>query len=314
MVSVVVPAYNEERAIGGVLEELRSVVAKIPYRSEIIVVDDGSRDGTVAAVSALDGVRLIRNPVNLGYGHSLMRGIAASQGDIIAICDGDGSYDPGILKELLEQTRLGADHAIAQRTGPESRRPWLRRLAYRWLCQYVAGQRVPDANSGLRVFRRRLYEEVAADLCLGFSFTTSLTLASLMSGYIVVYVGMPYRSRIGRSHVRLRDILRTGQYLFQLIAAYNPVKLFLPLVVGVGLMSLGSFGAAIVAGGAWAVTGILLAAASILLVGLAANAYTVSRASAGPIRVARVLRRSPAEEPEGHTATDQVRDSGGAAL
>jgi polyisoprenyl-phosphate glycosyltransferase len=282
--SLIIPAYNEGRAIADVIAELRAVLAQIPLESELVVVDDGSTDDTAAVVAALAGVRLVSNPINLGYGHSIMRGIAASQGELLAICDADGSYDPSVLPELVKQTQRGVDHAIARRTGPHFERTWIRRYAYRWLCQYVAGRGVPDANSGLRVFRRNLYEHVSADLCLGFSFTTSLTLASLMAGHIVAFTTMPYRARVGSSHVRVRDILRTTQYLFQLVAAYNPVKLFLPLILATALGALASFGVALLDGAIWAGVGSVLLASSLLLLGLAAHAYVVSRAAAGPIR------------------------------
>jgi glycosyltransferase involved in cell wall biosynthesis len=290
MLSIVVPAYNEARAISGVIAELRAALDQIPLQSEIVVVDDGSTDDTAAVVAALSGVCLVSNPVNLGYGHSIMRGIAAAQGDLIAICDADGSYDPSALAELCVQIQRGVDHAIAQRTGPHFERTWIRRFAYRWLCQYVAGRHVPDANSGLRIFRRSLYENVSADLCRGFSFTTSLTLASLMAGHIVIFSAMPYRARVGTSHVRARDMLRTAQYLFQLVAAYNPVKLFLPLILATALGGLACFGLAL-SDGIWAAAGAVLLASSVLLLGLAAHAYVVARAAAGPIRGRPVARR-----------------------
>jgi len=284
LLSVIMPAYNEGPALVDVIAELRAALSQIPLQSEIIVVDDGSTDDTAAVVASQSGVRLVSNPINLGYGHSIMRGIAVSQAALFAICDADGSYDPSVLPELVKQTQRGVDHAIARRTGPHFERTWIRRYAYRWLCQYVAGRSVPDANSGLRVFRRCLYENVSADLCLGFSFTTSLTLASLMAGHIVAFSTMPYRARVGSSHVRVRDILRTTQYLFQLVAAYNPVKLFLPLILVTGLGALASFGLALLDGAIWAAAGAVMLASSLLLLGLAAHTYVVSRAAAGPIR------------------------------
>ena len=282
---MVVPAFNEEDGIVGVLDGLKAALSDLDCASEIIVVDDGSRDRTAERASTASGVLILRNPVNLGYGHSLMRGIAAARGDLIAISDADASYPPTCLRDLLTLMEKGADHAIGMRTGQHIKRPWLARSIYRRLCGYVVGMQVPDANSGLRVFRREVAENLRGDLCLGFSFTTSLTLASIMSGYVVAFSEIPYGRRTGKSHVRFRDVLRTAQYLFQLIAVYNPLKLFLPLVVLSGLLSGLAFLLAVLGGAApAALLGIALGGMTIVMVGLAALAYIASRVGSPPVQ------------------------------
>jgi glycosyltransferase involved in cell wall biosynthesis len=276
--SVIVPAYNESSGIGAVLTDLKRELSVLPLDAEIVVVDDGSTDETAARAGCVEGVRLLRNPVNLGYGHSLLRGITAARGDLIAICDADGSYKAAALQPLLRLVDKGVDHAIGLRTGPNIRRPWVARSVYRWLCGYVVGCRVPDANSGLRVFRREVAEAVRGDLCRGFSFTTSLTLASIMCGYVVAFTEIPYERRVGRSHVRFRDVLRTSQYLFQLIAAYNPVKLFLPLVLASAFLSLVALAVAMRPGGSMALIGAIgISSVTLMMIGLGAHAYIVSR-------------------------------------
>lgn len=283
VLSVVVPAYNEGRAIVPVLQNLQAVLERLPIPTEIVVVNDGSRDDTADKVRSVPGVRLVENPVNLGYGHSLIRGYSAAEGELLAMIDADGTYSPDVLVTLYDMIAKGADHAIGQRTGKNFQRLWSKRHIYRWLCQYVTGQRVPDANSGLRIFRRELLESLRGDLCLGFSFTTSLTLSSMMSGYVVTNTPMPYDVRVGRSHVRTRDVLRTMQYLFQLIAVYNPLKLFLPFVLLAFLVG--------IAGAVYGVTqasanGFLLAVLMLgtmfLLIGQAAQAYIHSRVGLYP--------------------------------
>jgi glycosyltransferase involved in cell wall biosynthesis len=284
VVSVVVPAYNEAQSIAGVVRDLQAAVRLLPCPAELIVVDDGSQDDTSARAAAVRGVRVLRNPVNLGYGHSLMRGVAAARGGLIAICDADGTYPAHALVRLHEHIQKGVDHAIGARTGAHLSGRWLSRAVYRWLCGYVVGCRVPDANSGLRIFRRELVERLRGDLCRGFSFTTSLTLASVMSGYVIAFEEIPYERRTGRSHVRLRDTLRTAQYLFQLIAVYNPIKLFLPVVAASALLALSAGLAGYT--GAWAAGGLaaaVLAATTLLLVGLAGHAYILSRTGLPPL-------------------------------
>jgi glycosyltransferase involved in cell wall biosynthesis len=297
LLSVIVPAYQEAASIEAVTRDLSRVLRELPCPTELIVVDDGSRDGTAIYASQVPGVRVVRNPINLGYGHSLLRGLAVARGDLIGICDADGSYPAEAMPRLVARLQEGVDHAIGVRTGVHIRDRWLARQIYRWLCGYVVGCRVPDANSGLRVFRREIVDRLRADLCRGFSFTTSLTLASLMAGYVVAFEEIPYDRRVGRSHVRFRDTLRTAQYLFQLIALYNPIKLFLPLV---GIAAALAASAFIVAGlGIWsqaALAGSLMTAVALLLVGLAAHAYIVSRvglASSPPPSVYDKDVRSP---------------------
>jgi len=283
--SIVIPAYNEGAAIRDVLERLLHALEPIGDRStvEVVVVDDASKDDTAEKVRAVPGVRLISNPVNLGYGHTLLRGIAAARADVIGIIDADGTYPPEAIPGLFELICKGADHAIGGRTGKNFQRLWSLRHYYRWLCRYVVGQHVPDANSGLRLFRRTLVENLRGDLCLGFSFTTSLTLASIMSGYVVTFTPIAYDRRVGRSHVRPRDILRTLQYLFQLIALYNPLKFFLPLVVACLCSAVIAFGYGLYLeriGGM--ISGVVMLATTFMLTGLAGHAYIVSRIGVRP--------------------------------
>jgi glycosyltransferase involved in cell wall biosynthesis len=103
LVSIVVPAYNEAATI----EEVLRRVSAVPFRTEVIVVDDGSTDGTADLVAAVDGVRLIRRPQNAGKGAAVRDGIAATTGAIVLIQDADLEYDPKDLPKLLEPLREG---------------------------------------------------------------------------------------------------------------------------------------------------------------------------------------------------------------
>lgn len=284
LLSIVVPARDEGQAIGSVLQALSAALAGLPCATEIVVVDDASSDDTAVRANAVAGVRVIVNPVNLGYGHSLLRGITAAQGDVIGITDGDGSYPASEIPALLELIVRGADHAIAERTGEHFRSHFALRHFYRLLCGYVVGQRVPDANSGLRLFRRELVESLRGDLCRGFSFTTSLTLASILGGWVVVFRPVVYGRRTGRSHVRLHDFLRTLQYLFQLIAVYNPLKLYLPLVLTSALLTVLALGYALLLDRAvGGISAVVLSATTLVLIGISALAYIVSRVGLYPM-------------------------------
>jgi glycosyltransferase involved in cell wall biosynthesis len=282
LLSIVVPARDEEASIGAVLDEIQPMRSELGCDSEVIVVDDGSRDATAERAAAHQGVRLLRNPISLGYGASILRAVSAARGSLIAITDADGTYPVSEVPRLLAMIRSGVDHAIGCRTGLAMRRLRLVRAIYRHLCGYVVGTEVPDANSGLRICRRAIIEELRGDLCFGFSLTTSLTLASLMRGYVVAFADIPYRRRVGRSHVRFRDVLRTAQYLVQLIAVYNPIKLFVPLIAA----SLGTavIAAVVAAAGVWNggfLAAVVMLATALLLVGLGALTYVVSRVGRG---------------------------------
>ncbi|MCC6572381.1 MAG: glycosyltransferase family 2 protein [Planctomycetes bacterium] len=288
--SLVIPARNEEAAIERVLGEFKTALAALGVCSEIIVVDDASTDQTAARATLVAGVRVIKNPRNLGYGHSLLRGMEVARGRYFAIADADGTYPPASLATLWKLINDGADHAIGRRTGDNLTEHFGMRMIYRWLCNYVAGEDVPDANSGLRIMDRRIVEELRGDLCRGFSFTTSLTLASLLSGWVVAFAPIPYSKRVGKSHVRrLRDALRTAQYLVQIVAVYNPLKLYLPLIGFAVALGFAGFLYGAIKPSPWGtMTAVLMAAVVLILIGLSGVAYISARSGArrrGPGRV-----------------------------
>jgi glycosyltransferase involved in cell wall biosynthesis len=243
-VTILIPVHNERDAIAFVLDPLRAIVAQEGIDAEVLVVDDGSTDGT-ADVAATHGARVISIPMNVGYGAALRRGIDAASHDRIVIVDGDASYPLEYTPEMLR--RLDRfDLVIGRRTGTTYYRSLLSypfRLVYLLLVWFVVGQRVPDPNSGFRAFRRGTITEFLPIMCQGFSFTTSMTTLYLLSGRTIDYIAIPYKKRIGTSKIRfVRDMLRTGQLLCSVILLYNPIKLFILLasatfVTGVGLVA-----------------------------------------------------------------------------
>ncbi len=249
-ISVVVPALDEAPAIERTLAALRSALERLPLDGfEVIVVDDGSHDGT-GGLARNAGARVIAHPDAAGYGRSLKDGIVSARWDTIVICDGDGTYPADRIPDLLEQYRRGFDMAVGQRTGAlrgDSAMKGPMRAILRGLVEFTAGRRVPDVNSGLRMFSRRTSMRYFPQLCDTFSFTTSLTLAYLLTGRFVSYVPISYGERIGATKVRLlRESLRTLQYIVQSILYYNPIKIFLLLsggclLAGLPLLALGAF-------------------------------------------------------------------------
>jgi glycosyltransferase involved in cell wall biosynthesis len=231
MISVLIPAYNEEQSIAETLDRVAAVLDRCDTEHEILLIDDGSSDGT-AQQAARPLVRVLRHPQNAGYGRALKTGLRAAAGEWIAIVDADGSYPIEALPSLL-QSIPEFDMVVGARTGRHYRGSalkWWGRVALRRLVHFVAGVAVPDVNSGMRVFRKSIALANINRIGNGFSFTTTLTLAMLLEGHFVRYLPIDYRERAGRSKVRLgRDALRTLQILVMAIVAYNPIKLFLLL-------------------------------------------------------------------------------------
>jgi glycosyltransferase involved in cell wall biosynthesis len=194
------------------------------------VVDDGSEDGTADLAEAA-GARVLRHPHNIGYGRSLKTGIEAARFDTIVITDADGTYPIERMPDLIRMHRQGYDMIVGARSGRHYQDGLVKpviRLLLRLLVEWTTGRRIPDINSGLRVFSRTAMIGYSKHLCDTFSFTTSATLAYMLTGRFVGYLPITYAERIGRTHVQLwRDSLRTMQFIVQAIIYYNPLKIFL---------------------------------------------------------------------------------------
>lgn len=278
MISVVIPACNEHLAIAGTVQKIRAILDDALLNdAEILVVDDGSTDGT-AGLARQAGAEVISNPHNVGYGHSLKKGIGKARFDTIVITDADGTYPISEIPRLIQIYRQGFDMVVGARSGSHYRGSplkWPMRLLLRFLVEWTAGRRIPDINSGFRVFSRASAMSYFGQLCDGFSFTTSLTLAYMMTSKYVTYTSIQYAERIGTSKVRLwRDSLRTLQFIVQAIVYYNPLKIFLLMSVGCIIISFISVGIGIsfhLATGFMMGTGALLVAILVFALGLLAD-------------------------------------------
>ena len=243
MVSIVIPAYNEENAVGDTVNDVSKGMRKSPYKEfEVIVVDDGSSDNT-AERAKKSGAIVISHPHNAGYGRSLKTGILNAKFDKVVIIDADGTYPSGKIIDILDLFEKGFDMVVGERTGKnykESLLKWPMRLLLRFLVEWTTGRKIPDINSGLRVFsKKKTMTTYFGQLCDTFSFTTSATLAYMMTSKFVAYVKIDYSERVGSSHVRLwSDSLKTLQYIIQAITYYNPLKIFILLSVVCLLLAL----------------------------------------------------------------------------
>jgi glycosyltransferase involved in cell wall biosynthesis len=246
--TVVVPAYNEAQAVPTFLARLKEVLDSWGGRYEVIVVDDGSRDGTGAALAALAGSnwgRVITHERNRGYGESLKTGIANASHEEILITDADGTYDPGDIPKLLVLAD-NADMVVGARSGKGAQIPLVRRPAkwiLRALANFLLETRIADLNSGLRLFRKSQAIPLFPILPPGFSFTTTITLAFLSRGRRVAYVPIGYHRRSGTSKIRpIRDTLNFTALILKTVIYFRPLRVFVPLSLlfllsGAGLLT-----------------------------------------------------------------------------
>jgi len=234
-VTVLVPAYNEEKGIEGVVRRLAGLDLGVP--TEILIVNDGSTDGTGAALARLCNdfrqLRVVEHAMNQGYGAALKTGFAQASNEVVVITDADGTYPEDRITDLLACIDAGAEMAVGARTGHDVHVPLIRRpakAALRMLASYLAGTAIPDLNSGLRAFRRELVLQYRPILPQGFSFTTTITLASLTNQHRVDYVSIDYAQRAGRSKIRpIRDTLGFTALIVRTVVYFNPLKVFYPI-------------------------------------------------------------------------------------
>ena len=172
MLTVLIPAFNEEESIAYTVTRVREALdAHGIAPSEILVIDDGSTDRT-AEFAKVSGASILRNPHNIGYGASLKRGIIAAQHDAICLIDADLTYPEHEIPRLFAAYQSGFDMVVGARTGHHYSgsifKGPLRRIL-RFTVEFAAGRRIPDANSGLRVFSRCAALEHLPHLCDTFS-------------------------------------------------------------------------------------------------------------------------------------------------
>lgn len=229
-ISIVIPAYNEAASIANVVESVKGFMHSEKIEYEIIIVDDCSTDNT-AAVAKKSGVTVVSHPVNRGYGASLASGLERAKYEHVLITDADETYPVGEMRKLLPFID-DFDMVVGARQGRHYHGSLVKRFSriiFYLLLGYVTGEKVPDANSGLRIFKKDVVMQFEDDFCSGFSFTTTITLVLLSNNYLIKFVPIDYMSRTGKSKVRhLRDTARTIQILLHTIAYYNPLKALLP--------------------------------------------------------------------------------------
>lgn len=243
VLSIVIPAYNEEQGIAQIIERVlatRPRLSETGVDMELIVVDDGSRDRTAEIAATFPQVRLFRHQGNRGYGAALKTGFSHANGNLLGFLDADGTYPPEHFPELCQVAiNEKADLVVGSRmSGSDSEMPAVRRLGnllFANLVSLLGNHRVSDSASGMRVVRREALP------CLyplpdGLNFTPVMSTRALHEQIAWQEVPIPYKERVGRSKLNvINDGLRFLQTIIWTALNYNPVR----LLGGIGLALLG---------------------------------------------------------------------------
>lgn len=234
--SIVIPAYNEEKAIGAIVE--RCLAARDHIKDgtgvtgvEIIVVNDGSSDRTAEVGRQYPDITLISHPVNRGYGVAIKTGFATATGDLVSFLDADGTCEPRFFRDLVLALERGrADISIGSRLNPQSKMPVTRlvgNILYALLLGALSNRSVTDTASGMRVIRRASLSRIFP-LPDGMHFTPAMSAKALFDEELaIVETPMPYHERVGASKLRvLSDGVRFLRSIVECALIYRPGRLF----------------------------------------------------------------------------------------
>ncbi len=233
--SVIVPAFNEASSIAETVTKVKA----LPLTGEVIVVDDGSTDKT-AELALQNGARVIRHETNRGYGASLKTGIRNAKYGLVGFVDADGQQNPLDLLELgkyIDEYDMVVGARDNQSHFPLWRRPGKKLIGS--LANYLAGRKIPDFNSGLRLIKKDLILPYLKMLPDGFSFSTTSTIFFIKEGYKTKYVPISVKKRKGKSTLKARHGFDTIILVLRLITMFEPLKIFLPasiIIFAVGLV------------------------------------------------------------------------------
>ncbi len=237
MLSLLIPCFNEQGAIEATVRTAAESLRATGEPFEIVVINDGSSDASAQVLGGLNipELKVRTHSVNQGYSASLKNGIRKSSGEVIAMLDADGTYpvkEIGTLVHLLKEKNV--DMVVGARTKAGVQIPWVRRPA-KWVINKLAntltGMKIPDLNSGMRVFTRSLAEQFMHLYPKRFSFTTTITLAALTNDYQVHFEPIEYYKRTGKSTMSsgfngVRHFLQFMNLIVRIVTYFRPLRFF----------------------------------------------------------------------------------------
>lgn len=271
---MVIPAKNESGSLPSLIEKL----VALPGLKEVVVVDDGSTDGTGDIAERL-GARVVRHPYSKGNGAAIKSGARAATGDVLLFMDADGQHSPDDVQRLLQKVGQGFDMVVgARQAGSQASigRGCANKF-YNRLASYMTGQKIEDLTSGFRAVRRDKFLQFLSLLPNGFSYPTTSTMAFFRAGYSVCYEPIHASQREGKSHIKpIQDGIRFLLIIFKVGTLYSPLKLFVPLAFALFCLGLGYYGYTFTTQGRFTNMSALLLTTSltIFLVGLVSEQIT----------------------------------------
>ncbi len=233
--TIVIPAFNEEDAIGDTIERCQAaretILTNTPIEEvTIIVVSDGSTDRTAEIALSYKSVDVIAYKTNLGYGAAIKHGFSKASSDLLCFLDADGTCDPEYFVDLCNAAiDDSADLVLGTRMHKESKMPGLRWFGNRMfaaMASYLSGKKIVDTATGMRVIRKDALPKLFP-LPTGLHFTPAMTFRALVSDLLIRELPVPYHERTGRSKLSiLRDGLRFFFAIIEIALCYCPLKFF----------------------------------------------------------------------------------------
>ncbi|MBN1244244.1 glycosyltransferase family 2 protein [Candidatus Bathyarchaeota archaeon] len=186
-VTIVIPAYNEEKTIGNVISETTSIMNGLDVPYEIIVVDDGSTDKTGQIASTYKAI-VISNKKNCGKGYALRKALQHASGDIIVTIDSDGEHKPKEIPDLIEPLFNGTDIVAGSRFLGNQRRATknlnvIGNFLFNAAIMTLTGKVVTDSQTGFRAVKRHVLETLNLESD-GYEIEAEITVKGLRNGFV----------------------------------------------------------------------------------------------------------------------------------
>jgi polyisoprenyl-phosphate glycosyltransferase len=248
-VTIILPCYNEEGHVIAEVERIARAMDGSGYSYELLAIDDGSTDQTLAklreAAPRFPQLEVVPMPRNGGSGVVRRIGTQRAQGEIVVWTDADMTYPNERIPELVQVLEKDpmVDQVVGARTSEQGSYKLLRvpaKWVIRKFAERLSGSRIPDLNSGMRAFRREVALPYLRLLPPGFSCVTTITLAFLSNNHEIQYMPIEYAQRAGRSKFKfVSDAYKYILQILRMIMYFNPLKVLMPLaltLLGIGAL------------------------------------------------------------------------------